>query len=222
MIYLSDNHRKRGEQTMAIEINPKDTARAYAFDMWMKAPNPMVTFFKTLDVTNLVKVSKRKNLKFNMLIDYCIGKAAASIKEFYILPVDNKLMQYDNIAVNTIVKNKNKEVSSCDIKYTDDLNAFNLEYLEYTAQVADSCADRDLSDNCMVIGTSAIADTELDGVVGMYSGIFNNPFIFWGKYRKKMFRYYLPISFQFHHTQMDGAHAGRFLENLQNEINKIK
>ena len=207
---------------MAIEINPKDTARAYAFDMWMKAPNPMVTFFKTLDVTNLVKVSKRKNLKFNMLIDYCIGKAAANIKEFYVLPVDNKLMQYDNIAVNTIVKNKNMEVSSCDIKYTDDLNAFNLEYLEYTAQVADSCADRDLSDNCMVIGTSAIADTELDGVVGMYSGIFNNPFIFWGKYRKKMFRYYLPISFQFHHTQMDGAHAGRFLENLQNEINKIK
>ena len=207
---------------MAKEICPKDTARAYAFDMWMKAPNPMVTFFKTLDVTNLIKVSKRKNLKLNMLIDYCIGKAAANIKEFYVLPVDNKLMQYDNIAVNTIVKNKNMEVSSCDIKYTDDLNAFNLEYLEYTAQVADSCADRDLSDNCMVIGTSAIADTELDGVVGMYSGIFNNPFIFWGKYRKKMFRYYLPISFQFHHTQMDGAHAGRFLENLQNEINKIK
>ena len=44
---------------MAKEINPKDTTRAYAFDMWMKAPNPMVTFFKTLDVTNLVKISKR-------------------------------------------------------------------------------------------------------------------------------------------------------------------
>jgi len=207
---------------VAKEINPKDTARAYAFDTWMKAPNPMVTFFKTLDVTNLIKVSKRKNLKLNMLIDYCIGKAAAGIKEFYILPVDNKLMQYDNIAVNTIVKNKNGEVNSCDIKYNDDLNAFNLEYFEYTAQVADSCADRDLSNSCMVIGTSAIVDTELDGIVGMYSGIFNNPFIFWSKYRKKMFRYYLPISFQFHHTQMDGAHAGRFLENLQNEINNIK
>jgi len=207
---------------VAKEINPKDTARAYAFDTWMKAPNPMVTFFKTLDVTNLIKVSKRKNLKLNMLIDYCIGKAAAGIKEFYILPVDNKLMQYDNIAVNTIVKNKNGEVNSCDIKYNDDLNAFNLEYFEYTAQVADSCADRDLSNSCMVIGTSAIVDTELDGIVGMYSGIFNNPFIFWSKYRKKMFIYYLPISFQFHHTQMDGAHAGRFLENLQNEINNIK
>ena len=29
----------------------------------------------------------------------------------------------------------------------------------------------------MVIGTSAIVDTELDGAVGMNSGIFNNPFL---------------------------------------------
>jgi chloramphenicol O-acetyltransferase type A len=74
----------------------------------------------------------------------------------------------------------------------------------------------------MVIGTSAIVDTEINGAVGMNSGIFNNPFIIWGKYRKKAFRYELPISFQFHHTQMDGAHAGRFLENLQNEIRRLK
>jgi len=124
--------------------------------------------------------------------------------------------------VNTIVKNKHDEVSSCDILYTDDLSAFNQEYLNYTAQVAETCQDRDLSENSMVIGTSAIIDTEIDGAVGMNSGIFNNPFIIWGKYRKKIFRYYLPISFQFHHTQMDGAHAGKFLANLQKEIDSIQ
>lgn len=74
----------------------------------------------------------------------------------------------------------------------------------------------------MVIGTSAIVDTEIDGAVGMNSGIFNNPFIIWGKYRKHLLRYSLPLSFQFHHTQIDGAHAGRFLENLQREINRLK
>ena len=207
---------------MAKEINPKSTSRAYAFDMWMKAPNPMVTFFKTLDVTNIVKVSKRKNLKFNMLIDYCIGKAAVSVKEFYILPVGDKLMQYDNIAVNTIVTNKNGEVNSCDILFTDNLDEFNNNYVEFTTRTAQSCTDYDLSENSMVIGTSAILDTEIDGVVGMNSGIFNNPFMFWGKYRKKFLRFYLLVSFQFHHTQMDGAHAGRFLENLQQEINNFK
>ncbi len=207
---------------MAREIAPKDTTRASAYEFWMKAPNPMVTFFKTLDVTNLIKISKRKHLKFNMLIDYCIGKAAVKVKEFYILPVGEKLIQYDTVAVNTIVKNKDGEVSSCDILYTEDLTKFNLDYLKYTAQTAETCQDRDLSENSMVIGTSAIVDTEIDGAVGMNSGIFNNPFIIWGRYRKKMFKYYLPISFQFHHTQMDGAHAGRFLANLQNEINGLK
>lgn len=206
---------------MAKEINPKDTTRATAFELWMQAPNPMVTFFKTIDVTNLIRISKQKHLKFNMLLDYCIGKAAVDVKEFYLLPVGDKLIQYDTIAVNTIVKNRNGEVSSCDIRYSNDLNTFNQDYLKYTAQVADSCQDCDLSADSMVIGTSAIVDTEIDGAVGMNSGIFNNPFIIWGRYKKKFFRYYLPISFQFHHTQMDGAHAGRFLANLQNEINEL-
>ena len=192
---------------MAREIHPQDTTRAAAYELWMKAPNPMVTFFKTLDVTNLIRVSRKRHLKFNMLLDYCIGKAAVSIKEFYLLPVGEVLIQYDTIAVNTIVKNKDGNVSSCDILYTEDLETFNLDYLNYTAQTAGTAQDRDLSADSMVIGTSAIVDTEIDGAVGMNSGIFNNPFIIWGKYRRKWFRYDLPISFQFHHTQMDGAHA---------------
>ena len=206
---------------MAREINPKDTTRAMAFELWMKAPNPMVTFFKTVDVTRLVKASKRRNLKFNMLLTWCIGKAAQGIKEFYLLPVGDKLMAYDSIAVNTIVKNKDGEVSSCDIPFCEDLEQYNQDYLKYTAQVARTGQDFDLSENSMVIGTSAIVDTEIDGAVGMNSGIFNNPFMIWGRYRRKLWKYELPISFQFHHTQMDGAHAGRFLANLQQEINRI-
>lgn len=207
---------------MARAIDPKETTRASAYEFWMKAPNPMVTFFKTLDVTNLIRLSRRKKLKFNMLLGYCIGKASTEIKEFYLLPVGEALVQYDSIAVNTIVKNKNGEVSSCDILYTEDLAQFNREYLTWTKQVSATCQDRDLSENCMVIGTSAIIDTEIDGAVGMNSGIFNNPFMIWGRYRRRWLRYELPVSFQFHHTQMDGAHAGRFLENLQQEINALR
>lgn len=206
---------------MKKEVNPKETSRAQAYELWMNAPNPMVTFFKTIDVTRIVKVSKKRGLKFNMLLDWCIGRAASSVKELYLLPVGDKLMRYDSIAVNTIVKNAEGEVSSCDILYTEDLDEFGRQYLEHTTQVASTCQDRDLSNDCMVIGTSAIIDTEIDGAVGMNSGIFNNPFLIWGRYRRKWLRYELPISFQFHHTQMDGAHAGRFLSNLQDEINKL-
>lgn len=202
-------------------IDPKTTSRAEAYDFWMSAPNPMVTFFKALDVTPLYRLSHRRGLKFNMLLCWCIGKAASEVKEFYLLPVGRELLQYDSLAVNTIVKNKNGEVSSCDVPFSTDLAQFNADYLRLTRAVAESCENHDLPDS-MVIGTSAILDTEIDGAVGMNSGIFNNPFIIWGKYHKGLFRTTLKLSFQFHHTQMDGAHAGRFLQRLQENIYALK
>ena len=204
------------------EINPKETTRAYAFEMWMQAPNPMVTFFKTLNVSRLLKISRKKGLKFNMLMCYCIGRAAAQVKEFYMLPVGGKLMQFDTIAVNTIVANSAGEVSSCDLPFCEDLAQFNSDYLRLTKQVAESCIDHDLSAESMVIGTSALAQYEIDGAVGMYSGIFNNPFMIWGKYKRGLFKTTLTISFQFHHTQMDGAHAAKFLNLLQREIKTLQ
>ena len=125
------------------EINPDDTSRAEAFRLWMNAPMPMVTLFKTLDVTNL------------------------------------------------------------------------------TSQVAQSCTNHDITDS-MVIGTSALVRYDIDGAVGMYSGIFNNPFMIWGRYRRHLWKRTLTVSFQFHHTQMDGAHAAKFLDRLQQEISSME
>ena len=206
---------------MMKEVDPRETTRAYAFEMWMDAPMPMLTFFKTLDVTRLVRISKRSGLKFNMLMCWSIGRAASRIMEFYMLPVGRKLVQYDRLAVCAIVANREGEVSSCDIPFSDDLQQFSAEYLRLTRQVAESCTNHDLPES-MVIGTSALASYEIDGAVGMYSGVFNNPFLIWGKYRRRFFRTTLTVSFQFHHTQMDGAHAARFLENLQEEIQNLK
>lgn len=165
------------------EVNPKETTRAYAFEMWMNAPMPMVTFFKTLDVSNLKKYAKRNGMKFNMLMCWCIGKAASQVKEFYMLPVGGKLIEYDSIAVNTIVLNKTGAVSSCDIPFSENLALFNDDYLRLTQQVAETCLNHDLTDS-MVIGTSALVQYDIDGAVGMYSGVFNNPFMIWARYKK--------------------------------------
>lgn len=205
---------------MVTEVDPRTTTRAYAYEMWMDAPMPMVTFFKTLDVSSLVRFSRIRKLKFNMLMCWSIGQAASQVKEFYLLPVGRKLIRYDRIAVNTIVANRNGEVSSCDVPFSTDVRAFNEDYLRLTRLVAESCENYDLTER-MVIGTSALVRFDIDGVVGMYSGVFNNPFMIWGRYRRKWFRTTLAVSFQFHHTQMDGAHAARFLDLLQREINTI-
>jgi len=202
---------------MKQEINPQETSRAEAFELWMSSPNPMVTLVKTLDVGRLVKVSKRTGMKFTMLMSWCIGKAAGQVEEFFLLPADGRLYRYDRLAINIIVQNVKGGITLCDVPFSDDLRQFNADYLEITCQAAKTCKSTALED-CMIVGTSALPQTELDCIVNQYSGRYNNPFLAWGRYRKGWFKTTLPLSFQFHHAQMDGAHAVRFLQVLQDEI----
>ena len=64
--------------------------------------------------------------------------------------------------------------------FSDSLERFSADYLRLTRETAESCENHDLTES-MVIGTSAIVDTE-----------------------------------------MDGAHAGRFLRHLQESIYSLK
>lgn len=207
---------------MAKEIDPKQTKRAAAFEMWMKVPMPMLTLFKTLDVTHLIKVGRKCGYKFNMLMCWCIGKAAAQTEEFYMLPVDDKLMKYERIAVNVVVTTKDGDISTCDIPFSNSLEKFNRDYLRLTRRVHDTCEMYNLGEDYMVIGTSVLAGSDIDGAVNIYAGVYNNPFMIWGRYRKRIFKTVLPVSFQFHHVQMDGVPAAQFLECLQNEMNRLK
>ena len=205
---------------MKTEVNSQDTKRAEAFELCMRSPMPMVTLTNTFDVSNLIKVSRRLGVKFNALLCWCIAKAATQTEEFYLLPENGKLFQYDCIAVNVIVNNTKGGINSCDIPFTDDLKEFVQEYDTLTEKTSTECKSSFLEDH-MIVGTSAMIQTELDSIVNQYTDKFCNPMVMWGKYRKHWFKTTLPISFQFHHVQMDGAHAGRFLSNLQNEINKL-
>ena len=205
---------------MRQEIDPNSTKRAIAFQLWTKSPMPMVTFTKTFDVTRLRRASRRSGMKFNMLLCWCIGRAAAKIEEFYMLPQDGKLYKYDRMAINVIVNNVKGGLSFCDVAVNDDLEAFNANYLHLTETISQTCQDI-LDQEAVIVGTSAVTGTELDSITNQYSGIFNNPFLSWGRYRKGWLKTTLPISFQFHHAQMDGCQAARFMEELQKTINTI-
>ena len=133
------------------------------------------------------------------------------------LPEAGKLFRYDRLAVNVIVENCRGGLSSCDIPASDDLRQFQRDYSELTVRATSECQSTSL-DGCMVIGTSAMIQTELDCIVNQYTGKFCNPMVMWGKYRMGRHKTTLPVSFQFHHVQMDGGQAARFLARLQDEI----
>ena len=112
---------------MKTEINPQETNRADAFSLWMSSPMPMVTLVKTFDVSKAVKYCKKHNMSFNMLLCWCIGKAASRVKEFYTLPENGKFFRYDKLAINVIVNNKKGGINSCDIPFCEDQIVFQKE-----------------------------------------------------------------------------------------------
>ena len=203
------------------EINPQETSRASAFDLWMTSPMPMVTLTKTFNITRIHKASKKRHIKLNALLCWCIGKAASQVEEFYMLPVQGKMFQYDNLAINVIVNNKKGGISSCDIPFNNDFSHFYEDYIRLTQSASDA-SESSFIEDAMIIGTSAVVATELDCIVNQYTDKFLNPMVMWGKYRKSWFKTTLPISFQFHHVQMDGGHATQFLKNIQKEIDGLK
>ena len=205
---------------MKQEIDPQSTSRAEAFSLWMTSPMPMVTLTKTINISHAIKVSKKLGIKLNALLCWCIGKAATQIDEFYMLPEQGKMFKYDSLAINVIVNNAKGGINSCDIAFDADLKEFSNHYNALTTKTSAECKSTFL-EGAMIIGTSAVIATEIDCIVNQYTDKVCNPMVMWGKYRKHWFKTTLPISFQFHHVQMDGGQGALFLELIQQEINKL-
>ena len=220
MVTMAGDWKSKNRKEMKVEIDPKETTRSEAFSLWMTSPMPMVTLTKTFNIGKALKASKKRGIRLNALLCWCIGRAASGIAEFYTLPEGGRLYQYDRIAINVIVNNSKGGINSCDIAFTDDIAQFAKEYNALTAQVAAECKSSFLEDS-MIVGTSAMIQTELDCIVNQYTDKFCNPMVMWGKYRRNWLSTTLPISFQFHHVQMDGGHGATFLERLQQEINRL-
>ena len=202
---------------MPTEIDKEKIKRS----VWMGAPMPMVTIFKTLDVTGIIKAAKRTGAGFTALMCWCVGRAASGMEEFYILPVGDKLLKYEKLAVNVVVKTKNG-IATCDIPFNGNLKKFCRDYGRLTESVKKSGQDYELGGEYMVIGTSALPKHDIDGAANIYAGFYNNPFLIWGRYRKGLFKTTLPVSFQFHHSQFDGEEAAEFLDKLQRVIKGMK
>ncbi|MBR2929142.1 MAG: chloramphenicol acetyltransferase [Oscillospiraceae bacterium] len=205
---------------MVKEIDPKDTSREKAFEFWKHSPTPMVTISRTLDVSHLLSISRKHKYRFNMLMCWCISRAASMMEQFYIFPARESLIFSDSLAVSTVVKTLDGSLCNCDIPLCYSIDLFNREYMMLTRHVQNTCKPYDISDSYAVIDTKPFVEHEIDSFEGAYSAADSRPGLVWGKYRKHFFKTTLPVSFRFHHAQMDELHAMMFLDLLQKEIDK--
>lgn len=156
-----------------------------------------------------------------MALCHCIGKAASQITEFYMLPVREVMVAFDRLAVGVTVQCSDGRISTCDVPFSWELRQFNEDYMQLTRQVMNSGEPYELEQEAMVIGTYGLPDYDINGAVNLYSGFRYNPSMIWGRYQKAFLKTTLSVSFQFHHAQMDEAHAAWFLDNLQKAVDGV-
>lgn len=204
-------------------ITPAEAGRELEYQYWIGNRMPMFHLTTTLDITRMVKLCRRnKRMKMNMLMCYCICKAAQQVKEFHTLISGKDIIWSDRINVQTILKDKNGQLRFVDLPMTKTLDEFVENYYRIGTEVYEKC-EHHLDTEALFVGTSCLSTSlPLDAVANQCNESFMNPFLMWGAYKKVFpWRYKLSISMQIHHVQMNGAEACRYLEILQREINNL-
>lgn len=208
---------------MLEKINPEESSRALAYQYLNNQVLPTVTLIKRIDVTKIKKISKKTGHKFNCIINYLILKSAMNIPEFFLKidGTDNGLFKSDKICLSFMSKKKNGFLAYCGVEYAEDFLTFEKQYNLAVKYCYENNCDKFIEDSAR-IGTSTVPWTNLVGIINGYGPNFTNPFITLPKIEKKFFRYYINISFQSHHLQMDGEQACKYLENLEKNVKSFK
>lgn len=210
------NFKIEGEKML---LDPLKTKRASAWKIYKDYPVQTVLILKKVDITNLVKLSKK--YKLNMLLCYCLGKSANEIEEFHYRLSENKFYKFDNMCVNMVIKGKDNSIYLCDVPFNDNFNKFCENYKDYVGESHEQNKNISLKD-CASISTSNLSSYSFDACLNPSCQAFNVPLFIWSKYYTKKFRKFINISFQFNHIQMDGEHVITFFKNLEYNIKHIK
>lgn len=203
------------------EIDIETWARKDKFKYYQKAFYPFYSITTKLDITNLKKYTKNRNISFYETMVWICSKAINQINEFKIRIIDNKPYLYDITNPSfTYLKKGSEEYIYLTMPYKNDLNEFLNDIklkVENNNEFLDGFAEAD-----NLIYLSCIPWFDYTGITNAHENNFDTiPRFGWGKYFEENGRLMMHFSIEVNHMVIDGVHIAKLLENINSEINKI-
>lgn len=173
-----------------------------------------------VDITKLLKLSRKKDIKFYPTFIYMVSRIVNSHEEFRTcFDEQGKLGFWDEMLPSfTIFHNDDKTFTNIWTEYSVDFDAFYRNYQEDIMQYGKiKCMNPKKSEPKNTFPISSIPWVSF---TGFNLNIFNDgtyllPIVTAGKYFDQRNKILLPISLQVHHSVCDGYHVGLFLSELQ-------
>lgn len=175
------------------------------------------------DVTELVKETKERGIKFFPAYLWLITKNLNKQQEFKCAYKDEVLGYYDALTPLYAAWHDDTETFSFMwTEYNDSFNEFYGKYLENQQKYGEKHGVLSRPD---VPPENAYTVSEIPWVSFEHFAVHsyeNKPYFFpsveAGKYYKEGDRYIMPLSLTCHHATTDGWHITKFIEDLENDI----
>lgn len=204
----------------------EDKNRISAYNLFSKYMFPFISVTYELDITDLIIKAKEKGYKFSQCFNFILMQACNNVKEFRYRIKDDRLIEYDKVAIATTSLSADMNLSFLYIGYTEDFEIF-LE--SFRRQINSKNKDEDIAsidDYLDAIYTSCFPWISYTGLITpIKSKNFSIPTITYGKFFKHDNVTRMPITIQVHHGLVDGYHLGllnnqilKYLESFCKEI----
>lgn len=207
------------------KVDIENWARKEYYETYMNVIPCTYSMSVKLDITNLRNYIKENKLKFFPVILFAISKILNDHKEFKMGFNDKKELGYFS-CINpsyTIFHEDTQTFSSIWSEYNEDINEFYKNVMEDLEKYKDihKMVAKDPVNNSFNFSSLPWVNFESFSLNLQKGYEFLAPIITVGKFYKENDKISLPLSFQIHHSVSDGFHAARFVNELQEFINKL-
>ncbi len=205
------------------------------FRHFLTMQQPCVSITVQVDITDWLSRLKASGCPFFLSFQYAVVRAANRIPEFRQRIVDDKIVEYDYCNPSYIVSLPDDTYRYCNVN----VNQPFAQYLEESRVKQDAALhsehlEEEEGDVLGLLFISCVPWFNYTEAMMPYpGGSFSNPSFCWGGYRTEKYlaledgrvtekvKTSIPVTLFFNHALIDGIHAGRFFDNLGDELNNF-
>ncbi len=192
------------------------------FNFFKEFDEPFYGITTEIDCTTAYNYCKSHNISFFIYYLHCTLTAVNNIEEFRYRISDNKVYIYDKIDVSATISRADNTFDFSFIPYCSRFNEFaenakvEIERIKATKGLNPTIS----GDN--VIHFSSVPWIRFTSLSHARNFSFNDscPKVSFGKMEESDGRKTMPISVHVHHALIDGYHLGKFIDEIQNLMNR--
>ena len=194
--------------------------RQELFDMYDSRTNPFSIITTRIDITNIYELCKTKKNIYGT-IGYYFTKAMNKIDAFKYVKLDGEIYKYDILNLNYVELLDDGNIGFFTSKFYDDYEEYLENYIK-TKNEFMKTKQYNGNEEDGEVWLSCEPWFNFSGIIPPFDKNISTPQLIWDKFIFDNEHVYVNLMIMAHHGFVDGSHIGALINNINEEISKIK